>query len=79
MEAIKIKCGSKKNRDVVYGYIIKEIKPLLDELGISTLEELGLNEPELFIPQPECWWERKWYVYFINKCLQTCILKIIYF
>lgn len=25
LEAIKIKCGSQKNRDVVYSYIIKEV------------------------------------------------------
>nr|AXS78264.1 Cytochrome c oxidase subunit 5A [Anisakis simplex] len=61
LEAIKIKCGSKKNRKVVYGYIIDQIKPLLDELGISTPEDLGYDEPELFIPQPDYWWERKWY------------------
>uniref|UniRef100_A0AC34Q123 Cytochrome c oxidase subunit 5A, mitochondrial n=1 Tax=Panagrolaimus sp. JU765 TaxID=591449 RepID=A0AC34Q123_9BILA len=61
LEAIKIKCGSKKNRELVYGYIINQVKPVLDELGISTPEELGLDKPELFIPQPEYWWERKWY------------------
>uniref|UniRef100_A0A0N5BPJ1 Cytochrome c oxidase subunit 5A, mitochondrial n=1 Tax=Strongyloides papillosus TaxID=174720 RepID=A0A0N5BPJ1_STREA len=61
LEAIKIKCGGKQNRDVIYGYIIKEVKPVLDELGISTLEDLGLHEPELFVPQPEYWWEKKWY------------------
>uniref|UniRef100_A0AC35UDS2 Cytochrome c oxidase subunit 5A, mitochondrial n=1 Tax=Rhabditophanes sp. KR3021 TaxID=114890 RepID=A0AC35UDS2_9BILA len=61
LEAIKIKCGSKKNREVVYGYIIKEIAPVLKELGISTPEDLGLDKPELFIPQPEYWWERTWY------------------
>lgn len=25
LEAIKIKCGSKKNREVVYGYIIEQV------------------------------------------------------
>ena len=40
------------------------MKPVLDELGISTPEELGLDKPELFIPQPEYWWEKKWYVDF---------------
>ncbi|KAK6741878.1 hypothetical protein RB195_009630 [Necator americanus] len=61
LEAIKIKCGSKKNREVIYSYIIKEVKPVLDELGISTPEELGYDKPELFIPQPDYWWEKKWY------------------
>ncbi|MFH4978318.1 hypothetical protein AB6A40_005027 [Gnathostoma spinigerum] len=61
LEAIKIKCGSKRNRKIVYNYVINEIKPVLEELGISTPEELGYDEPELFIPQPEYWWEREWY------------------
>ncbi|KAL6727817.1 hypothetical protein Aduo_009660 [Ancylostoma duodenale] len=61
LEAIKIKCGSKKNREIIYNYIIKEVKPVLDELGISTPEELGYDKPELFIPQPDYWWEKKWY------------------
>uniref|UniRef100_A0A0N5AE02 Cytochrome c oxidase subunit 5A, mitochondrial n=1 Tax=Syphacia muris TaxID=451379 RepID=A0A0N5AE02_9BILA len=59
LEAVKWKCGSKRNRKLVYGYIINE--PLLEQLGISTPEELGFDEPELFIPQPEWWWERSWY------------------
>ncbi|GMT18571.1 hypothetical protein PFISCL1PPCAC_9868, partial [Pristionchus fissidentatus] len=61
LEAIKIKCGGQKNRDIVYGYIIQQVKPVLDELGISTPEELGMDKPEYFIPQPEYWWEKKWY------------------
>ncbi|KHJ86785.1 cytochrome c oxidase subunit Va [Oesophagostomum dentatum] len=61
LEAIKIKCGSKKNREIIYNYIIKEVQPVLDELGISTPEELGYDKPELFIPQPDYWWEKKWY------------------
>ncbi len=39
-----------------------QIRPELDQLGISTPEELGLDKPEFFIPQPEYWWEKKWYV-----------------
>uniref|UniRef100_A0A1I7YFP7 Cytochrome c oxidase subunit 5A, mitochondrial n=1 Tax=Steinernema glaseri TaxID=37863 RepID=A0A1I7YFP7_9BILA len=61
LEAIKIKCGSKKNREVIYGYIIDQVKPVLEELGIATPEDLGYDKPELFIPQPEYWWEKKWY------------------
>ncbi|KJH52574.1 cytochrome c oxidase subunit Va [Dictyocaulus viviparus] len=56
LEAIKIKCGSKKNRKLIYTYIINEVRPVLDELGISTPEELGYDKPEFFIPQPECWY-----------------------
>ncbi|KAE9417851.1 hypothetical protein Angca_006048, partial [Angiostrongylus cantonensis] len=61
LEALKIKCGTKKNRATIYPYIINEIKPVLSELGISTPEDLGYDRPELFIPRPECWWEKKWY------------------
>uniref|UniRef100_A0A914YS34 Cytochrome c oxidase subunit 5A, mitochondrial n=1 Tax=Panagrolaimus superbus TaxID=310955 RepID=A0A914YS34_9BILA len=61
LEAIKIKCGSAKNREQIFGYIVQQIKPTLTELGISIPEELGLDKPELFIPQSEWWWERKWY------------------
>lgn len=25
LESIKIKCGSKKNRELIYGYIVKEV------------------------------------------------------
>ncbi|CAJ0941588.1 unnamed protein product, partial [Mesorhabditis belari] len=61
LEAIKFKCGNQKNRELVYGYIIKEVKPILDELGIATPEDLGYDKPEFFIPEPEKWWEKKWY------------------
>ncbi|VDN52873.1 unnamed protein product, partial [Dracunculus medinensis] len=65
-EALKIKCGTKKNRKIIYPYIMQQIKPTLDELGIPTLEELGYDEPEFFIPQPEYWWERKWYIFILS-------------
>ncbi|VDD95448.1 unnamed protein product [Enterobius vermicularis] len=61
LEGVKIKCGWKKNRELVYGYIVKELEPFLKELGISTPEELGFDEPEYFIPQAEWWWEKSWY------------------
>ncbi|PAV90634.1 hypothetical protein WR25_12203 isoform B [Diploscapter pachys] len=61
LEAIKIKCGPPKAREIVYPWIIKEVRPLLDELGISTPEELGYDKPELYIPNPEWYWEHKWY------------------
>ncbi|EGT36785.1 CBN-CCO-2 protein [Caenorhabditis brenneri] len=61
LEAIKIKCGSQKNRDTIYGYIVKQVEPVLKELGIDTPEQLGYGEPEFFVPQPEYWWEKKWY------------------
>lgn len=40
-----------------------QIRPVLDELGIATPEDLGYDKPEFFIPQPEYWWEKKWYVF----------------
>ena len=42
---MKIKCGGKRDRSVIYPWIIGEIKPVLDELGISTPEELGYDKP----------------------------------
>ena len=30
----------------IYKYIIQEVQPTLDELGISTPEELGLDKPD---------------------------------
>ncbi|KAJ8916029.1 hypothetical protein NQ315_010897 [Exocentrus adspersus] len=45
LEAVKDKCGSKV--DEIYPYIIQEIRPTLNELGISTPEELGYDKPEL--------------------------------
>ncbi|XP_003386898.1 PREDICTED: cytochrome c oxidase subunit 5A, mitochondrial-like [Amphimedon queenslandica] len=39
LEAVKEKAAGNKE---IYSYIIKEIKPTLDELGLNTPEELGL-------------------------------------
>jgi cytochrome c oxidase subunit 5a len=64
LESLKIKCGTKKNRELIYPWImhqvclrnelsenpIVKVKPTLDELGISTIEELGLEKPEFFVP-----------------------------
>jgi len=44
LEAIKFRCQVNKD---LYPYVLKEIKPTLDELGISTPEELGYDKPEL--------------------------------
>ncbi|XP_041464302.1 cytochrome c oxidase subunit 5A, mitochondrial-like [Lytechinus variegatus] len=43
LEAIKDKAGSHKN---IYPYVLQEIRPTLEELGISTPEELGFDNPE---------------------------------
>lgn len=45
LEAVKEKCGGEV--DKIYPYIIQEIRPTLNELGISTPEELGYDKPEL--------------------------------
>ncbi len=39
LEAVKEKTAG---NDEIYSYIIKEVQPTLDELGINTPEELGL-------------------------------------
>ena len=39
LEAIKSKAAGDKE---IYSYVLSEIKPTLDELGIQTPEELGL-------------------------------------
>nr|XP_033776619.1 cytochrome c oxidase subunit 5A, mitochondrial isoform X2 [Geotrypetes seraphini] len=41
LEAIKDKAGPHKE---IYPYVIQELRPTLDELGISTPEELGLDK-----------------------------------
>lgn len=45
LECVKDKGGS--YADKIYPYILQEIRPTLDELGISTPEELGFDKPEL--------------------------------
>jgi cytochrome c oxidase subunit 5a len=47
LEAVKSKCGSRVQE--IYPYILQEIRPTLDELGVSTPEELGYDKPELAI------------------------------
>nr|CAI5863470.1 unnamed protein product [Callosobruchus analis] len=47
LEAVKDKCGPKVGE--IYPYIIQELKPTLTELGISTPEELGFDQPELHL------------------------------
>ncbi|XP_014473321.1 PREDICTED: cytochrome c oxidase subunit 5A, mitochondrial [Dinoponera quadriceps] len=47
LESVKEKAGPFAK--TVYPYILQEIKPTLDELGISTPEELGYDKPELAV------------------------------
>jgi len=45
LEAVKEKCGGRVAE--VWPYIVQEIKPTLDELGILTPEQMGYDKPEL--------------------------------
>ncbi|TGZ37252.1 cytochrome c oxidase subunit 5A [Temnothorax americanus] len=45
LECVKDKGGP--HADKIYPYILQEIRPTLNELGISTPEELGYDKPEL--------------------------------
>lgn len=49
LEALKWKAQDRNN---IYPYILQEIRPTLDKLGISTPEELGYDKPELALPDP---------------------------
>jgi len=40
LEMIKIKCG---HRADVYDYLMQELRPTLDDLGLHTVEEYGLH------------------------------------
>ncbi|KAJ8252484.1 hypothetical protein COCON_G00217960 [Conger conger] len=41
LEAVKNKAGSHKD---IYPYLIQELRPTLDELGVPTPEELGIHK-----------------------------------
>lgn len=45
LEGVKEKCGPKLPE--IYPYLLSEIRPTLDQLGINTPEELGFDKPEL--------------------------------
>lgn len=45
LEGVKEKCGPKVGE--IYPYLMSEIRPTLDQLGINTPEELGYDKPEL--------------------------------
>ncbi|RZF36803.1 hypothetical protein LSTR_LSTR014000 [Laodelphax striatellus] len=47
LEAVKFKCGGRVN--AIYPYILQEIRPTLNELGVDTPEELGYDKPELWL------------------------------
>lgn len=45
LEGCKDKCGDQSK--TIYPYLLQEIRPTLNELGIETPEELGYDKPEL--------------------------------
>merc|ERR1712018_37245 len=49
LEVVKFK--SQHNAEI-WPYMLQELRPTLDELGISTPEELGYDKPELGLPSP---------------------------
>lgn len=49
LEAVWRKAEYKKE---IVDYLMQEIRPTLNELGISTPEEMGYNEPELALGDP---------------------------
>ena len=50
LEAVKFKCGNKVEE--IWPYMQQELRPTLQELGISTPEELGYDKPELSLENP---------------------------
>lgn len=50
LEAIQRKANYKKE---IVDYIMNEIRPTINELGISTPEEMGYDEPELALGDPD--------------------------
>jgi len=44
LEAIKMRAETNKD---IFPYVMKEIQPTLDELGISTPDQMGYDKPEL--------------------------------
>merc|ERR1712154_494420 len=50
LEVIRVKCNP--NPTELWPYMMQEIQPTLDELGISSLEEMGYDKPDLALPNP---------------------------
>ena len=45
MSMFQYKCGDLEK--TIWPYVMQEIQPTLDELGIASLEQLGYDKPEL--------------------------------
>jgi len=66
LEIMKFKCGYREKE--VWPYVMQEIQPTLDELGISTPEQMGYDKPELFVPEENSWWPKEYYeIYKIRR------------
>jgi len=50
LEALYYKCGD--NQKEIWAYLMQELKPTMDELGISSIEEMGYDKPELATESP---------------------------
>jgi cytochrome c oxidase subunit 5a len=50
LETIKLKCGNKEAE--IWPYVLQELAPTLEELGVLTPEQLGYDKPELALPNP---------------------------
>jgi len=53
LEAAKDKCGSRGNKDAIWPYIMQEVGPTMEELGVPSLEALGYDRPELWLKRHE--------------------------
>lgn len=51
LESVQWKCG--KSKDKIWPWLHQELKPTLDELGISTPQEMGYEKPELYCEKAE--------------------------
>lgn len=49
LEGVHHRCGGD---DVTWKWVLNEIRPTLDELGVSTPDELGYGVPELALKRP---------------------------
>jgi len=52
LEMMKVKCGDKKGVEEIWPYMLQELQPTLDELGILTPEAMDYDQPELALPNP---------------------------
>jgi len=50
LEVVKIKCGDKEAE--FWPYMLQQLQPTLEELGIPSLSDMGYDKPELALPNP---------------------------